>query len=206
MGAESACVVHFDGKRSEGKALLETDHVLFRGAFRLKIPHASITKLDADGGRLSITYPDGTAVLELGPAAAKWADKIRNPRSLLDKLGVKAGMRVAVIGIDDDAFLAQLAERVPDAATRTPKKGTDVIFFQANAVADLARLEKLRAYLHPDGAIWVVHTKGKAAAFKDVDVFAAAKKAKLVDVKVAAFSPTHTAEKLVIPVALRVRA
>ena len=205
MGAESACVAHFDGKRSEGKALLETDHVLFRGAFRLKIPHASISKLDADGGRLSITYPEGTAILELGPTAAKWAEKIRNPRSLLDKLGVKAGMRVAVVGIDDAAFLEQLAERVEDVAARTPRKGTDMIFFQANAVSDLARLEKLRACLAPAGAIWVVHTKGKAATFKDVDVFAAAKKARLVDVKVAAFSATHTAEKLVIPVALRPR-
>ena len=203
MGAESTCVAHFAGQRSEGKALLETDHVLFRGTFRLKIPHASITRLDASAGKLSITYADGTAVFELGPSAAKWADKIRNPRSLLDKLGVTPDMRVAVVGVDDEGFLAQLGERVSDVATRTPKKGTDIIFFQADAVGDLSKLEKLRAYLKPDGAIWVVHTKGKGAAFKDVDVFAAAKKAKLVDVKVAAFSATHTAEKLVIPVRLR---
>ena len=203
MGAESQCVAHFAGQRSEGKALLESDHVLFRGTFRLRIPHASITKLDADAGRLSITYPDGTAVFELGPSAVKWADKIRNPRSLLDKLGVKPDMRVALVGVDDESFVAQLEARVTDITTRTPRKGTDIIFFQANTVADLAKLEKLRAYLEPDGAIWVVHTKGKGAAFKDVDVFAAAKKAQLVDVKVAAFSATHTAEKLVIPVRLR---
>ena len=203
MGAESQCVAHFAGQRSEGKAQLETDHLLFRGTFRLRIPHASITKLDADAGRLSVTYPDGTAVFELGPSAAKWADRIRNPRSLLDKLGVKPGLRVAVVGVDDEIFLAQLADRVEDVATRTPKERTDIIFFQANAVADLAKLEKLRTYLAPAGAIWVVHTKGKGAAFRDIDVFAAAKKANLVDVKVAAVSATHTAEKLVIPVRLR---
>ena len=75
--------------------------------------------------------------------------------------------------------------------------------FGADAVTDLARLAELRDYLTPAGAIWVVHTKGKAAAFKDVDVFAAAKKAGLVDVKVASFSATHTAEKLVVPVKAR---
>ena len=203
MGAEALCVAHFEGQRSEGKAQLETDHVLFRGSFRLKIPHASITTVDANAGTLTITYREGTAIFELGPAAAKWADKIRNPRSLLDKLGVKSGMRVAVVGVDDDDFLAQLAGRVADVATRAPKKGTDIVFFQANAASDLAKLEKLRGYLEPDGAIWVVHTKGKGAAFKDVEVFAAAKRAKLVDVKVASFSATHTAEKLVIPVSLR---
>jgi hypothetical protein len=203
MGSESQCTVHFDGKRSEGKALLETDHLIFRGTIRLNIPRKAITKAEADAGTLRVTFPDGTAAFELGPSAAKWAEKIRNPPSLLDKLGVKPGMRVAVLGVDDDAFLEQLAERTSDIARRTPKKDTDVIVLGANTVADLSRLEKLRGYLTPAGAIWVVHTKGKGAAFKDVDVFAAAKRAGLVDVKVAAFSPTHTAEKLVVPVKLR---
>jgi hypothetical protein len=112
-------------------------------------------------------------------------------------------MRVAVLGIDDESFRGQLAARATEVARRTPKKDTEIIFFGADSVADLARLEKLRGYLTPAGAIWVVHTKGKGAAFKDVDVFAAAKKAGLVDVKVASFSATHTAEKLVVPVKLR---
>ena len=203
MGSESQCTVHFDGKRSEGKALLETDHLIFRGTIRLNIPRKAITKAEADAGTLRVTFPDGTAAFELGPSAAKWAEKIRNPPSLLDKLGVKPDMRVAVLGVDDDAFLEQLAARTSDIARRTPKKDTDVIVFGANSVTDLSRLEKLRGYLTPAGAIWVVHTKGKTAPFKDVDVFAAAKNAGLVDVKVAAFSATHTAEKLVVPIKLR---
>lgn len=200
MGSEARCTLQFDGKRSDGKALLETDYLLFRGGFRLQIPHKSISKLDAIDGTLRVTFPDGVAVFELGPTAAKWAEKIRNPRTLLDKLGVKAGMRVAVIGVDDPAFLAQLAARTEDIVRRTPKKNTEIIFFGAAERGDLARLDKLRAFLTPAGAIWLVHTKGKGAAFKDVDVFAAAKRAGLVDVKVASFSATHTAEKLVVPV------
>jgi antitoxin component of MazEF toxin-antitoxin module len=205
MGAESQCTVHFAGQRSEGKALLETDHLIFRGAFRLSIPRKAITKLDTDAGTLRVTFPDGTAVFELGPSAAKWAEKIRNPPSLLDKLGVKPGMRVAVLGVNDESFLAQIKDRTTDIARRTPKKDTEIIVFGANTIGDLARLETLRGYLTPAGAIWVVHTKGKAAAFRDADVFAAAKKAGLVDVKVAAFSATHTAEKLVVPVKRRQR-
>jgi hypothetical protein len=203
MGAESRCTVHYAGQRSEGKALLETDHLSFRGTFRLDIPRKAITTLDAADGALHVTFPDGTATFELGPAAARWADKIRNPPTLLDKLGVKPGLRVAVLGVDDAPFLEQLATRTDDVARRTPKTATDIIFFGANTVADLAKLAKLRDCLTPAGAIWVIHTKGKGAAFRDVDVFAAAKKAGLVDVKVASFSPTHTAEKLVVPVKLR---
>ena len=203
MGAESQCTVRFREQRSEGKALLETDHLIFRGTFRLSIPRKAITQLDATDGTLRVTFPDGTAVFELGPTAAKWADKIKNPPSLLDKLGVKAGMRVAALGVDDETFLEQLADRTDDIAKRTPKKNTDIIFFGATAVTDLAKLAILRGYLTPAGAIWVIHTKGKGAALKDLDVFAAAKKARLVDVKVASFSATHTAEKLVVPLKLR---
>ena len=203
MGSESRCTVHFDRQRSEGKALLETEQLIFRGEFRLVIPRKAITEVDAKDGTLRVTFPDGTARFELGPTAAKWAEKIRNPPSLLDKLGVKPGMRVAVLGVDDPSFLAQLAERTGDVARRRPKRDTAMIVYGADAVTDLARLPDLRACLTPAGAIWVVHTKGKGAAFKDVDVFAAAKKAGLVDVKVASFSPTHTAEKLVIPVKAR---
>jgi hypothetical protein len=200
VGAESLCIVQFGKQRSEGKAQLETDQLIFRGAFRLNIPRQAITKLDASDGVLRVTFPDGTAEFELGATAAKWADKIRNPRSLLDKLGVKPGMRVAVLGVDGEQFREELASRTTDIATRTPKKETDIIVFGADKITDLSRLEKLRGYLTSAGAIWVVHTKGKAATFKDTDVFAAAKKAGLVDVKVAAFSATHTAEKLVVPV------
>ncbi|HEX6050818.1 MAG TPA: hypothetical protein VFZ21_16180 [Gemmatimonadaceae bacterium] len=203
MGSEAQCTVQFDGKRSDGKALLESDHILFRGSFRLAIPHKSISRLDADAGTLRVTFPDGVAHFELGPVAAKWAEKIRNPRSLLDKLGVKPGMRVAVLGITDASFLDQLAERTGGVSRRTPKQNTDIIVFGANAIADLARLAKLRASLTPAGAIWVVHTKGKGAPFRDTDVFAAAKRAGLVDVKVVSFSATHTAEKVVVPVAKR---
>ena len=203
MGAESLCTAQFDGQRSEGKALLETDYLIFRGTFRLSIPRKSITKADANDGTLRVTFPGGIAIFELGPTAAKWAEKIRNPPSLLDKLGVKPGMRVAVLGVDDQAFLGELANRTTAVSRGTPKKDTEIIFLGAHAVSDLDRLTKLRDCLTPAGAIWVIHTKGKAATFKDVDVFAAAKKAGLVDVKVAGFSPTHTAEKLVVPVKLR---
>lgn len=203
MGSELHCTVQFNGARSEGKALLETDVLRFRGDFRLSIPHKTISALDVADGRLHVTFPEGTAVFELGVAAVTWAEKIRNPRALLDKLGVRPGMRVAVLGIRDERFLSQVAERIGDIARRTPKQRTDLIFLGADSVAALSRLRNLKGYLVPNGAIWVVHPKGKGAPFRDVDVFTAAKRAGLVDTKVASFSATHTAEKLVIPVAAR---
>ena len=52
------------------------------------------------------------AVLELGAAAEKWAEKIRSPKSRLDKLGVKAGQAVSVIGPVEEGFRDELRARV----------------------------------------------------------------------------------------------
>ncbi len=80
--------------------------------------------------------------------------------------------------------------------------GMDAIFFAVAKAADLGRLEALRAKLSPAGAIWVIRKKGGGPVTEKA-VMAAGKAAGLVDVKVVAFSDTHTAEKLVIPVKKR---
>src|ERR1041384_8074346 len=98
MGQEVSCHASYNGQGSEGRAYLETDHVLFRGDFRVRLPFTMLTAIDAAHGRLHLTTPDGILSLDLGPRAAQWAEKIRNPKSLLDKLGVKAGQRIAVLG------------------------------------------------------------------------------------------------------------
>jgi hypothetical protein len=204
MGLESTCILRIGRTRHAGKALLETDYLLFRGdEYRLKIPFTTITELEASKDSLSVTHASGVAVFELGAPSAKWAERIRNPRSLIDKLGVKEGMQVAVLGVDDADFMTSLRSRTDKIATKAAKAGSDLIFYAAESPKELSALASLKAKLQPNGAIWVVHRKGKGATLKDVEVFAAARAAGLVDNKVASFSATHTAEKLVIPVAAR---
>jgi hypothetical protein len=200
MGHEATCTLRVGRRQTGGKALLESDHLLFRGPdTRVRISFSDIRSVDARDGVLYVVHAGGTTALDLGATAVPWAEKIRNPRSLLDKLGVKQGMRVAVIGLDDGEFMSQLAARTSDVTTGRARAATDLVFYGAESKTALANLERLKASIKPDGAIWVVHRKGKDSALKDVDVFAAARSAGLVDNKVAAFSSTHTAEKLVIP-------
>jgi hypothetical protein len=124
---------------------------------------------------------------------------------LLDKLGIRPGMRVALIGIDDEAIRPLVAERTSDVTEGSPETDTDVVLLGADSTEDLAGLEELAARIRPNGAIWVVSRKGKAATLSDVEVMAAAKSAGLVDNKVVSFSATHTSLRLVIPVARRPR-
>ena len=122
---------------------------------------------------------------------------------LLDKLGVRPGMRVALIDIDDETIRPLLADRTSDLTEGWPLPDTDVVLLGADSTEALAVLEGLATRIRPNGAIWVVSRKGKHATLRDVEVMAAGKDAGLIDNKVASFSPTHTALRLVIPVARR---
>lgn len=122
---------------------------------------------------------------------------------LLDKLGVRPGMRVALIDVDDDTIRSLLADRTSDIIDGWPAPETDIVLLGADSTDALDPLEALGVRLRPNGAIWVVSRKGKTATLRDVEVIDAAKAAGLVDNKVVSFSATHTALRLVIPLARR---
>jgi len=126
-------------------------------------------------------------------------------RPRIDKLGVKPGFRVAVIGIDDPLLIDELQTRTDQILMYKPRDKRDVIFYAAESLNALDELAELRSRIVDNGAIWVVSKKGKERAINDTDVIRAAKRAGLVDNKVVSFSPTHTALRCVIPVAMRGR-
>jgi hypothetical protein len=125
-------------------------------------------------------------------------------RPLVDKLGVRPAMRVAIVGVPDSELRALLAERTDDVTVGEPLAGTDLVFLAVDGPADMARLPALRDRIAPAGAIWAVSPRGRPE-IADVHVIAAAKAAGLVDNKVVRFSDTHTALRLVIRRALRGR-
>jgi hypothetical protein len=196
MGNSRSTRLTTGGRTYEGEALLETTELIFRGERRFVIPFAGIRSMEVRDGRLTI---NDDVVLDLGGDAVKWADRIRNPKSVIQKLGIKPGQQVALVHLDDPSFAADL-----EAAGAHVAKGKnrDAIFYGANVRADLDRLATLKASLAPNGALWVIRPKA-VKTITEADVMAAGKAAGLVDVKVVKFSATHTAEKFVIPVAKR---
>src|SRR5271156_1512222 len=81
--------------------------------------------------------------------APKPLSKMRPPerdyshRALIDKLGVKAGQRIAVLGVEDAEFLKDLADRVPEYSRGIRIGNADLIFFSAEAQQDLSQLKSL---------------------------------------------------------------
>ena len=202
MGQEVNCVVRFAEKSAKGKALLESEELLFRGGMRLKIPFRAMKSVKSAGGELRIEFPEGTAIFELGPQAQKWAEKILHPKSLTDKLGVKPGAVVSVIAVRDETFLEQLRERTNEIGEAKPRSESDWIFLGAESKEGFSQIRPLTKSLKKTGGLWIVYPKGQKH-ITEKDVLGAGKKAGLVDVKVVGFSATHTALKFVVPLSSR---
>jgi hypothetical protein len=199
MGLEKTCEVQVARRRGTAKVHLEPTEIRIGGDFALAIPLASLSGYEAKAGLLRLAWPKGTATLALGADALKWAQKIRYPRSRLDKLGVKPDMRIALVGLSDRELLRELRERTKDVSTGKPKPETDLVIVAMSARADLEELRSLRLAIKKNGAIWVVWPKGRKE-FREDDVRAHGPKAGLVDVKVMSFSDTLSGLKMVIPV------
>jgi len=118
-------------------------------------------------------------------------------RPLLDKLGVKPGARVALVDIEDASFVRLLRERTADIVQGKPKSPCDLVFMTANTRKDLDRLRQVKAWIEPNGAIWVIRLKGGRGELKDTDLIDAGLAAGLVDNKIASFSETQGAMRFV---------
>lgn len=123
-------------------------------------------------------------------------------RLLLDKLGVKPGHHVVVLGVNDAEFLGNLSARTSSIASGASNKPWDLLFFAADTRETLNGLPSASTFPRKDGALWVVYPKGRTE-IKESDVIAAGKSAGLTDNKVARFSDTHTALRFVIPLTKR---
>jgi len=203
MGLEASCTMRVGGNTSAGKALLETGTLIFRGDFNLQMAFASIREVSVEDDSLVVQSGEQQARFELGASVAdRWARRIREPKTLFQKLEVGQDTRVAVVGVRDSLFLRALREgRAAVVEGRLPK-GAPVIFFIAETRDSLHRVQLLRARMMDTGVLWIVRPKG-SKNITERDVFEAAREAGLVGTKVVAFSTTHTAHKWVIPLERR---
>jgi hypothetical protein len=202
MGNELKCAARFGKQTSEGKALLETSEVLFRGDFRLKIPFASIKSAKAVDGELRLQTADGLAIFEIGPVAEKWCEKILHPKTRIEKIGLKPGARVSLLGSFAADFLDELKPLAGSVTKDKVAADSDTIFFAADLLKELSSVAKIAKSLKGATALWIIYPKGQKTITEN-EVIAAGRKTGLKDVKVVGFSATHTALKFVLPLAGR---
>lgn len=203
MGLEARVKIEWNGEARVARLHLDSNKLDVYLKPALHVPFAQMRTVVAKQGALRITSEQGSLVLQLGEAAERWAQKIKQPKGRLDKLGVKSGdLRVTLLGLHDPEFEAELLTRI-DKLYKKPVSEADLVFFRVTSAKDLPKLKGVRGKLAPAGAVWVLREKGKTAPVRESDVRQAAKAAGLVDVKVVAFSDALTADKFVIPAAAR---
>jgi hypothetical protein len=99
--------------------------------------------------------------------------------------------------MDDGSFVKLLRERTRNVVQGKPRSPCDLVFVGANTRRDLARLARVKTWIEPNGAIWMVRPKGGRSELKDTDLIDAGLAAGLVDNKIASFSETHGAMRFV---------
>jgi hypothetical protein len=198
MGAEVDCKATLGRQSAEGKAMLETDFVQFRSeSLKFKVAFADLKAVAAAGDFLDLHFEGKRARLVLGEkAAARWASKILNPPSRLDKLGVKPGTTVCLIGEFEAAFRREVSNLAGEVSR------ADLIFLAVDDAAELIEVERVSKRMRRDAGLWIVYPKG-LMTIREIDVISAGRAAGLKDVKVVRFSDTHTALKFVVPVVAR---
>src|ERR1051325_5395618 len=188
MGKDAQVAARFADGPDEGRLQYEPPKLLFRGRARRGFEGEALKGIRAEGPEL--VRADGARFTLGETQAASWAEAISNPKGRLNKIGVKPGMRVAILGVADDLLAGELAGR--EAVVVDDLSDLDLLFYAADSAAELAKVGDLVPALADKGALWIVSRKGKAATLKDVEVMAAAKAVGLVDNKVVGFSDALT--------------
>jgi hypothetical protein len=204
MGNEASCSVSFGKKSLQGKALLESSELIFRGEdeFRLKIKFSDVKSAKAVDGALRVQTSERLVVFELGARAAKWCEKILHPKTRIEKLGVKPNAAISLVGKFSADFPAELEACTQSVTQGNVANDADGIFVATESRQGLAQVPKFAKILRGAAALWIVYPKGQKQITEN-DVIAAGRKAGLKDIKAVSFSPTQTALKFVIPVANR---
>ena len=128
--------------------------------------------------------------------------EVASTRSRTEKIGVKPGARVALRGLKDAGFVAELKAAGARVAARPGSGPYDIIIVRLDTSADLPFLADAKERIVPNGMIWAVWPKGRKQ-FREDDIRNFGPVAGLVDVKVMSFSDELSGLKLVIPLALR---
>jgi hypothetical protein len=120
------------------------------------------------------------------------AERDYSHRSRVDKLGVKPGMRIRAVGVDE--LLPELAQR--DA--QHVDADADIVFLAVDSRDGLDEAAAEWRRVTERGALWIVYPRGVREVTQN-DVIAAGRALGLLDVKVVRFSDTHTALRFVAP-------
>lgn len=203
MGTIAEGNVTVGGTKVKVQGDFGSDHVTFSGGRRGQVKYSTIEVVGTGKGVLRIRVDGNMMEFDLGDKVERIAAKIRKPPSRLDKMGLKLGMAIDLIGEAPMDFLKELDARGIESATTVEDGMVARIAFAPEAEA-LLEIPAWTQGLADDTALWIVFPKG-GHQIRELDVIGAGREAGMKDVKVVRFNDKLTALKFVVPVADRGR-
>ncbi|QTC91305.1 hypothetical protein [Brevundimonas goettingensis] len=193
MGREAVTTATYDGRTDEAKVLLENQGVILRAPFSLTIPRDGISHLAVEGEALTGQGPRGPFELMLGAVeAGKWKTALEKPLpTLAEKLGLKPDVTVWTAG---DVGAPELAGALEGVERAEVDEATLLIVHVAN---EAGLTEALAASAGSAAPVWVMHGKGKAAAFGEGQVRVLMRERGFIDTKASAVSDVLSATRYV---------
>ncbi len=121
-------------------------------------------------------------------------------RDVTDKLGLKPGFQVLVVGKPDRALLEKVRAKIGRSFIGKGTEADVILYWAASANEITPMLKKLRRSLAPNGGIWVItFKKGKGEPYvPDQQLIPAGLAAGLVDNKICSVSDTQSALRFVV--------
>ena len=129
-------------------------------------------------------------------------EDVHPPLAVVDRLGIHPGMRVALVGVEDEALANLVSDRTTKCTTMVPREPVDIVIFQADGTFDLKRVPDLCRAVARGGSLWVLWPRGQEH-IKQSHVRRAGIAAGLVDVKVAGLSERLSGLQFVRATAVR---
>lgn len=201
MGREASCTARVGTPQStesaDVAALLESTHVVLRGALKRKWAIAGLQNLRVAGDEL-LFDADGEAVaLALGEKeAGKWLAKLQAPPpTLAAKLGISADNPALLIGPTVGTLDPALAEALSHGLTGNVKAARMLVAVISKP-GELERMADFHATMLCK-TVWVVHQKGRDAFPSDGEIRMELRSRGYVDNKTSSVSETLTATRYV---------
>ena len=134
------------------------------------------------------------------------AEKDYSHRDVVDKLGVRPGDAVALVGVPDSELRQKVLQRT-GRGPAAPGEPADVVLVWADAATDaVATLKDWKTKIEPSGGIWLLTPKRTQPGYVDQnDLIQAGKQAGVVDNKICSVSGTTSGIRFVIRKADRPR-
>lgn len=83
-------------------------------------------------------------------------------KPLLDTLGVRSGMKAALVGVTDPHLRSSATYSATRSSSMMPTRPVDVVVLQAESMFALRRVRELAPFVKPGGALWVLWPRGKS--------------------------------------------